>query len=332
MDSQRMTILYFLITTGNLIKSDEDQDDLKLIVTKDQIEEWVCQQLLPSRDGFVGGPSLPRPLDHQGAVGHLASMYTALCLLIQCGDYQFEGIDKLAMLKSLRSYQNADEGYFRFLQAESEHDPRSCYCAAAILYMVTKALSKNEREQVLADPDAYAFDKEKLAAYLLDQCQGYTGGFSDQDSYESHSGYTYCALAALKLLDVKMAASDYERTIEFLAMRQQEGGFQGRCNKLQDSCYSFWVKASLRIVQSLKPDEVQFDEILKLDEEIDCAFVKECFTPHGGFAKYNFLKDHPDVLHTFYSVAALSLGRQEASIKEVEPLLAIPKESFDAFM
>ena len=103
MDSQRMTILYFLITTGNLIKSDEDQDDLKLIVTKDQIKEWVYQQLLPSRDGFVGGPSLPRPLDHQGAVGHLASMYTALCLLIQCGDYQFEGIDKLAMLKSLRS-------------------------------------------------------------------------------------------------------------------------------------------------------------------------------------------------------------------------------------
>ena len=44
MDSQRMTILYFLITTGNLIKSDEDQDDLKLIVTKDQIKEWVYQQ------------------------------------------------------------------------------------------------------------------------------------------------------------------------------------------------------------------------------------------------------------------------------------------------
>ena len=102
---------------------------------------------------------MPRPLDHSNAVGHLASMYTALCLLIQCGDYHFEGVDKLAMLKSLRSYQNADDGYFMFLQVGSERDPRSCYCAVAISYMVTKALNKTEREQMLADPDAYSFDK-----------------------------------------------------------------------------------------------------------------------------------------------------------------------------
>ena len=69
-----------------------------------------------------------------------------------------------------------------------------------------------------------------------------------------------------------------------------------------------------------------------MDEEVDCAFVKECFTPYGGFAKFNFIKDKPDVLHTFYSVAAMGLGQKEASIKEIEPLLAIPKESYDAFI
>ena len=52
-----------------------------------------------------------------------------------------------------------------------------------------------------------------------------------------------------------------------------------------------------------------------MDEEADCAFVKECFTKLGGFAKYNFMKDKPDVLHTFYSVAAMGLGQKEPSIK-----------------
>ena len=69
-----------------------------------------------------------------------------------------------------------------------------------------------------------------------------------------------------------------------------------------------------------------------MDEEADCAFVKECFTKLGGFAKYNFMKDKPDVLHTFYSVAAMGLGQKEPSIKEVEPLLAIPKEAYEAFI
>ena len=69
-----------------------------------------------------------------------------------------------------------------------------------------------------------------------------------------------------------------------------------------------------------------------MDEEVDCAFVKECFTPYGGFAKFNFMKDKPDILHTFYSVGAIALGQKEPSIKEIEPLLAIPKESYDAFI
>ena len=45
--------------------------------------------------------------------------------------------------------------------------------------MVTKSLNKAEQEQVKADPATYTFDKEKLASYLLDRCQGLAGGFSD---------------------------------------------------------------------------------------------------------------------------------------------------------
>ena len=70
----------------------------------------------------------------------------------------------------------------------------------------------------------------------------------------------------------------------------------------------------------------------EVDEETDCAFVKECFTPLGGFAKYNFLKDKPDILHTYYGVSAMALGQRQPGIKEIEPSLAIPKCSYDAFI
>ena len=82
----------------------------------------------------------------------------------------------------------------------------------------------------------------------------------------------------------------------------------------------------------MRPKDFYLDETVLVDEEVDCAFVKECFTPYGGFAKFNFLKDKPDVLHTFYSLAAMSLGQKEDSVKEIEPLLAIPKDTFDAFI
>ena len=48
----------------------------------------------------------------------------------------------------------------------------------------------------------------------------YSGGFSGLNNYESHSGLTYCAIAALKLIDAELSVYDYEKTIEFLVQRQ----------------------------------------------------------------------------------------------------------------
>jgi len=55
---------------------------------------------MPSSDGFVGGPYLPRPLIYT-AYNHLANNYSALCLLVQAHDFTFSKVDKLKMISNL---------------------------------------------------------------------------------------------------------------------------------------------------------------------------------------------------------------------------------------
>lgn len=68
---------------------------------------------------------------------------------------------------------------------------------------------------------------------------------------ESHGGTTFCALAALEMsdqLDV-LSEATREKIIRWLIFRQVDG-FNGRPNKPTDSCYSFWIGASLKILNA----------------------------------------------------------------------------------
>lgn len=62
-------------------------------------------------------------------------------------------------------------------------------------------------------------------------------------------GSTFCALATLtltgKLHDV-LSSSNIEKCKKWL-LSKQELGFHGRANKPDDSCYSFWIGASLSV-------------------------------------------------------------------------------------
>ncbi|KAI9757115.1 MAG: hypothetical protein M4579_003593 [Chaenotheca gracillima] len=73
-------------------------------------------------------------------------------------------------------------------------------------------------------------------------------------------------------------------------------GFNGRCNKVADTCYSFWVGGSLAMLHR---------ENL-VSEERNRRFLLEK-TQHaiGGFGKLP--GDPPDILHSFMGLAALSV-------------------------
>ena len=78
---------------------------------------------------------------------------------------------------------------------------------------------------------------------------------------------------------------------------QEEGGYNGRVNKAPDSCYSFWVGGTTHILGS-------FDDV---DREPCRSFLLYCCQNEkiGGFSKTPGVP--PDILHSFYSIAWLSL-------------------------
>ena len=61
-------------------------------------------------------------------------------------------------------------------------------------------------------------------------------------------GSTYCALASLVLMNrLNTLTSDQLEKIKRWCIFRQKSGFHGRPNKPVDTCYSFWVGASLKV-------------------------------------------------------------------------------------
>nr|QAX88154.1 geranyl geranyl transferase [Zea mays] len=163
--------------------------------------------------------------------------------------------------------------------------------------------------------DWTGMDKLKAKEYILN-CQSYDGGFGMVPGSESHGGGTFCAVAALHLMgfiQVDLASNLRDSTsidtcmlLEWCLQRQvTDGGFQGRRNKLSDTCYAFWVGGVLKILGAYH----------LIDSCALRSFLLTCQSPYGGFTK--FPDDRiPDIYHSYYGLAALSLLEEEG----LEPL------------
>lgn len=121
------------------------------------------------------------------------------------------------------------------IHLNGEIDMRGVYCAL-----------------VVADILNIIDDNEELTRGMGDfiaSCQTYEGGITCLPFAEAHGGFTFCGLAALILLDESYKL-DIGRLMEWLSNRQlvEEGGFNGRINKLVDSCYNFWQGACFELV------------------------------------------------------------------------------------
>jgi geranylgeranyl transferase type-1 subunit beta len=92
-------------------------------------------------------------------------------------------------------------------------------------------------------------------------------------------------------------------------------GFNGRANKLADTCYCFWVSASLEVLGQGKLIDSESARRFLLDQ-----------TQHriGGFGKEPGYP--PDLYHSYLGLATLAMMK-ELGLKEVDPVLCASTET-----
>ena len=283
LDSNRMTLLYFL--TASLHLFDPSCEDHESIV------EWVyAQQIgLEEGGGFCCGPSINAV---QYRESHIAMTYNALSILLLSGD-DLSRIDRQGVLLHI-SQCSLPDGSFQCLSRPSESDVRFVFCACAISSMLG---------------DWSSLDKPSVIGNLL-RCQSFDGGFGMGPGQEGHGGSTYCAVASLALLGALEQIRNKELLVRWCLDRQGHG-FQGRPNKPEDSCYSFWIGATLHILgasswTSPKPNR---------------EFNMKCHSSQSGFSKVPGV--YPDIMHSYLGSAGLSLMGLD-DLTPMNTLWAIP--------
>jgi geranylgeranyl transferase type-2 subunit beta len=181
----------------------------------------------------------------------------------------------------------------------------------------------------------------RCAAHVL-RCRNFDGGFGAQPGGESHAGQVFTCVGVLALArrlgwkwweevvdegEAREGEGDREQQPQerpllpgadllawWLCERQTpSGGLNGRPEKLQDVCYSWWCLSSLALLGRLA----------WIDREALARFVLACQDPERGG-----ISDRPDdaadVYHTFFGLAGLGLLRWPGVVDEVDPAFALP--------
>jgi len=157
-------------------------------------------------------------------------------------------------------------------------------------------------------------DKEKATQYIL-QSQSYDGAIGQAPLQEGHAGSTFCALASLTMMGTLDKLPHKDRLLKWLINRQGLG-FCGRPNKLEDTCYSFWVGGSLNILECFHVVEANHTR----------SFTRSCQQRTGGCAKWSDCRS--DVLHTYMAFCGLSFIN-EPGFAKVHTVLCLPQHAVD---
>ncbi|OWK09874.1 FNTB [Cervus elaphus hippelaphus] len=253
----------------------------------------VCQflELCQSPEGgFGGGP---------GQYPHLAPTYAAVNALCIIGTEEaYDVINREKLLQYLYSLKQPDGSFL--MHDGGEVDVRSAYCAASVASLTN-----------IITPDLFEGTAEWIA-----RCQNWEGGIGGVPGMEAHGGYTFCGLAALVILK-KERSLNLKSLLQWVTSRQMrfEGGFQGRCNKLVDGCYSFWQAGLLPLLH--RALHAQGDPALSMSrwmfhqQALQEYILMCCQCPTGG------LLDKPgksrDFYHTCYCLSGLSIAQHFGS-------------------
>uniref|UniRef100_A0A4W3I1Z1 Protein farnesyltransferase subunit beta n=1 Tax=Callorhinchus milii TaxID=7868 RepID=A0A4W3I1Z1_CALMI len=279
LDASRPWLCYWILHSLELLGEPLDQC----------VESDICQFLARCQSpngGFGGGP---------GQQPHLAPTYAAVNALCIIGTEEaYDVIDREKLLQFLYSVKQPDGSFI--MHVGGEVDVRCAYCAASVASLTN-----------IITPKLF----EGTAEWVR-RCQNWEGGIGGIPGMEAHGGYTFCGMAAMVILQ-KERMLDLRTLLRWVTRRQMrfEGGFQGRCNKLVDGCYSFWQAGILPLLH--RTLHVQGDSALSLthwmfhQEALQEYILLCCQHSNGG------LLDKPtksrDFYHTCYCLSGLSLAQ-----------------------
>jgi len=104
------------------------------------------------------------------------------------------------------------------------------------------------------------------AISYVQACCNFDGGYGVSPGAESHAGQIFTCVGALAITG-QLHLIDKDRLGGWLSERQlNNGGLNGRPEKLEDVCYSWWVMSSLAMI-----DRVHWIDGTKL-----AKFILQC--------------------------------------------------------
>ncbi|KAI1843297.1 hypothetical protein JX265_007771 [Neoarthrinium moseri] len=282
----RMNGLYWGLTALHLLRHPD-------ALPRDETIDFVlsCQH---ENGGFGAAPG------HDAHMLSTVSAVQILALVDGLDELDRRGKGKATTGKFMADLQNPETGTFAG-DEWGEEDTR-------FLYGALNALSLLGLLNLV--------DLDKAVEHIV-ACANFDGGYGLTPGAESHSGQIFTCLAALTIAG-RMDTVDVDKLGRWLSERQlPNGGLNGRPEKDEDVCYSWWVLSSLAMI----------DRIHWIDRDALIKFILRCQdTELGG------ISDRPgnmvDVWHTLFGLTGLShLGYP--GLDTIDPVYCLPKSTLD---
>ncbi|RKF54851.1 Geranylgeranyl transferase type-1 subunit beta [Golovinomyces cichoracearum] len=226
---------------------------------------------------------------------------TALRWILMGDKERSEDINTERLVSHLRSAQTFDGG----ISESSQHEAHAgyTYCAIASLSFLDRLPSLTETPANRMSGILNVSDTLRWLVSRQVACQTFDKEEVDKDEE------TGCKSRRSSQDQVNPNCEINQTVEDFI-------GFNGRCNKRVDTCYTFWVTASLKLLCKEELDLVNSLSARK--------FLREQ-TQHriGGFGKCP--GDPPDIYHSYLGLAALALNK-EPDLKQLDPALCVSVE------
>ena len=333
----------------------EEQNDAKTTRRLSDLGSWASASAEACRDcGFIGSAFLGGerfhpvskvavPATAMGPVhGHIAMTYTALASLLILGD-DLTRIAREPILAAVRQLQQDTDGRFVAHHRGGESDCRFLYCACAVAF-------------ILAGMRTH-MDVHAMRRYVRQCVHGYDGAIGLIPGQESHGGACYTAVAGVGLcaealgeqLNIESHIGLKETSFAHWCLSRQVsawsgvdgvGGFQGRVNKVADTCYTFWVLGALQMLdrgklhgttknKTAEEADIKWLDMYNKDAIRKFLLDKDTGTHdhlRGGFGKIPGTL--PDVLHSYYGICGLALiGHEQDAILPLDASLGISQRA-----